>query len=613
MNSMKHTWTGIALLLPFAVILSLNAGHYLPFLSDDSLISLRYADRLLNGHGLTWTDGRPVEGYSNLLWILLIALLGLIHVDLIDAARILGIAGMAAIMFSIPHYYLRRNDIAATRLPIAISLLFLSLAAPIAVWAVGGLEQPLYGALIAVSIVQVNRVVDSRGANTRNIIYLSFVLGLLCITRPDGPVFVPAAALSVIYVGRHHGGNRLIKNLLPVVIVPLVFYAGQTLFRLYYYGELVPNTALVKITPSYHHLVGGLEYLIGGLTALFPFSLMAAVSLLAILTSPDTRARGVYYLGILAIWSAYIVFIGGDIFPAYRHFIPIIVVIAFLLVEGFHAIKDRWLKFLPAGHHYLYAALWLLLFIPYGYIQFTDTQNQRAIHERWEWTGRDLGLILKDAFSAQQPLVAVTAAGCIPYWSKLPALDMLGLNDYYLPRHRPKDIGNGLLGHELGDGNYVLSRRPDIIVFNVGSGPHFRTGRELQHMQAFHQLYKPILIKISGHQLARVYINRYSERIGIRQYRSEIIVPGYLFNGKNTFAYPGMTGRLLAQVRSGRPVSVTFKAKTPQNWGVAIQSTHPEKIHYRLSQDKGLLSITLSSDSPEPVDIDKVVLGKRSG
>jgi hypothetical protein len=43
-----------------------HARHYLPFLADDALISLRYANRLLEGNGLTWTDGHPVEGYSNL-------------------------------------------------------------------------------------------------------------------------------------------------------------------------------------------------------------------------------------------------------------------------------------------------------------------------------------------------------------------------------------------------------------------------------------------------------------------------------------------------------------------------------------------------------------------
>ena len=60
-----------ALLLALAVAcLVMRARGMLPFIADDAFISLRYARRLLDGHGLTWTDGQPVEGYSNLLWVL---------------------------------------------------------------------------------------------------------------------------------------------------------------------------------------------------------------------------------------------------------------------------------------------------------------------------------------------------------------------------------------------------------------------------------------------------------------------------------------------------------------------------------------------------------------
>ena len=64
-----------------------HARHYLPFLADDALISLRYANRLLEGNGLTWTDGHPVEGYSNLSWTLLVALLGALGMDLGQPSR----------------------------------------------------------------------------------------------------------------------------------------------------------------------------------------------------------------------------------------------------------------------------------------------------------------------------------------------------------------------------------------------------------------------------------------------------------------------------------------------------------------------------------------------
>lgn len=48
--------------------------HLLPFAIDDALISYRYSDRLLRGRGLTWNDGEFVEGYSNLLWVLIVLL-----------------------------------------------------------------------------------------------------------------------------------------------------------------------------------------------------------------------------------------------------------------------------------------------------------------------------------------------------------------------------------------------------------------------------------------------------------------------------------------------------------------------------------------------------------
>jgi arabinofuranosyltransferase len=78
------------------MVLLAHANRYLAFHSDDTLISLRYAERLLDGQGLTWTAGERVEGYSNLLWILLIAGLGALGVDLLDASRVLGVACLAA-------------------------------------------------------------------------------------------------------------------------------------------------------------------------------------------------------------------------------------------------------------------------------------------------------------------------------------------------------------------------------------------------------------------------------------------------------------------------------------------------------------------------------------
>ena len=65
------------------------------------MISLRYADRLQQGRGLTWTDGERVEGYSNLLWVLMTAGLGWLGLDLVLATRLLGVAGQLALLFAV--------------------------------------------------------------------------------------------------------------------------------------------------------------------------------------------------------------------------------------------------------------------------------------------------------------------------------------------------------------------------------------------------------------------------------------------------------------------------------------------------------------------------------
>ena len=76
-SNQKTLLIPIIIFLVLIALLWAHASFYLPFISDDALISMRYSQRLIEGRGLTWTDGsQPVEGYSNLLWVLLTALLG---------------------------------------------------------------------------------------------------------------------------------------------------------------------------------------------------------------------------------------------------------------------------------------------------------------------------------------------------------------------------------------------------------------------------------------------------------------------------------------------------------------------------------------------------------
>ena len=61
---------GIAAVILLAFVHNASQYH---FLGDDAFISFRYAQNLVEGHGLVWNPGEAVEGYTNFLWVLLMA------------------------------------------------------------------------------------------------------------------------------------------------------------------------------------------------------------------------------------------------------------------------------------------------------------------------------------------------------------------------------------------------------------------------------------------------------------------------------------------------------------------------------------------------------------
>ena len=66
-------------------------------LVDDAMISMRYAQHLAQGHGLTWNIGEaPVEGFTNLGWTLY---MGFLHLFPIPASKI----SLAVMLTSVGH------------------------------------------------------------------------------------------------------------------------------------------------------------------------------------------------------------------------------------------------------------------------------------------------------------------------------------------------------------------------------------------------------------------------------------------------------------------------------------------------------------------------------
>jgi hypothetical protein len=563
----------VLLLVAAAVVFVLRAQAQLPFIADDAFISLRYARRLLDGHGLTWTDGPRVEGYSNLLWVLGCALLGWLGVDLVTAARGLGLAATVATLAVLAWSTRRQRWLVCL-----LALAAFALPGPVAVWAIGGLEQPLLALCIALGLALAFSLLPAKDGtpSTPRPVLAGVCFGLAALCRPDGLLFGLSVAAVVLFAERPNAARARLAIRFAAPMVGMVL--AQLGFRLLYYGDFVPNTGRAKLAISPAHIVAGWSHVAQGLSAHRSVFGVAAAGA-AVAWRHGNRHR-VTLIGVLiVVWLGYVALVGGDIFPAWRHFLPALLMCAFLVAEGAAAALARGAR-----------AQWVVVVVAVNslLLGFFDSQQDYRLAlaraERWEWHGEVVGRFLARAFGAQAPLVAVDSAGCVPYFSGLPSLDMLGLNDSYLGHHPPVDFGETTwLGHELGNGPYVLSQKPDLVLFclpNGGEKPCFRSGREMVQLDEFSAHYQ--LVGFEGETPYRVraqlWVRRDSDKIGIRTSAAHVTIPGYLVGDADSTSRLDAEGRVTTEIAPESKLVVSVPATPPGRWTVTVDADEKDAL-----------------------------------
>jgi hypothetical protein len=567
----------VAVNVCLAVALALALAYswtFLPFVADDSLISYRYSERLVHGLGLTWTDGEHVEGYSNLLWVLLVGAGGLVTSDLIVVGWVLGLlANIATLLAMAWTFGWRRN---ASPLPMLGGLLTLALSKSFAIWGVGGMETALFAALLAWGLAMAYRTPLGPWSG----LYPALPLSLLAITRPDGILFAGSIAVGMIV--RDGWQRAVIRRAVAVVAMPFAFLMAQLGFRLYYYGALVPNTANAKLVFTVDRIWGGLVY-VGQGALINSVPLLVVIGAIAMLW----RARRWQVLRQISIflipavvWLAYVTMIGGDIFRHQRHWLPALVCLAFSLsglLEAYPVTRPFRLVAGVAVAALLHLSL-QIAHVAADSVPFKGRQRYPLPSLTWiereEWQCIKGGRALRDAFGSQQPLLAVTAAGCLPYTTGMPSLDMLGLTDSYIAHHRPADMGEGPLAHELGDGAYVLSRKPDLVEFCGPTGriaPCFRGERELADTAVFQRDYRPIFFRVGGAELV-LWVRIESGPLGIVRTADSVRIPGYLLATTPNARVVLDTGKQPVTALDAGEAVIDRVYLPPGNWDVSLEA-----------------------------------------
>ncbi len=458
-------------LLLLGALLVAHALHF-DYAPDDAFITFRYVDNMLAGQGLVYNPGERVEGYTNFLWAMLIALPGALGADLVAAARVLGV--LSAIATIVLVTLLARVMIAgddaggASRLAVLFPAALLVANGSFAMWAGSGMETPLFTLLLTAATLT---YVGVKGRARMHV--TGVLLALLVMTRPDGIVFLAAflahrgiRALRGEAPARRRAVTDAGRLLLAFAVVYLPYFA----WRYTYYGYLLPNTFYAKVGGGSAAALRGLGYVWDAARSYGVVLPLAAVGFVVArlgrgrreTATPSTRGGFLDLLGLQVLACvAFVVYVGGDQLVMHRFFVPAWPPLYLLSLAGLWAVLRRFRGATPRG---AVAAASVAALAITAIPSFAGSEHER-VFEVERPADRDRAIVgrwLADHL-APGASIALIPAGIIPYYSGLPTIDMLGLNDEHIAHVEIEGFGSGTAGHEKHDSAYVLSRRPDLI------------------------------------------------------------------------------------------------------------------------------------------------------
>ena len=436
---------------------------YHRFMQDDAFISFRYAENLLRGYGLVWNPGERVEGYSNFLWTLMIAGGMYFGFDPVPWSQLLG---LVSFMFSLWLTFRIAWSCFGSRFIACMTVFLLGWNFTFHSFATGGLETQFQTFLFLAMIYGFVRMKNGEEPTGRWLLFFSLASACAIMTRLDSLIisglFGGYLAFQILRLEKDK--RRRHFHLFVLILPQIGVLVPWIVWKQWYYGGILPNPFYLKTVSAFSgYFLHGLRYIVLFLIS-YGWIPICVVGLIAI--RRWLRENNTFFLissvGIL-LWVCYIISVGGD-FMEFRMLVPIMPLM-FLLVS--------WTVFVYFRSVVLQLVFIVLLLAGSVYHErsFTYDKNdgiepisQLQGHltgdlEDWIGIGRMLDSLFADNRSVR---IATTAAGVIPFYSKLPTIDMLGVND-------PWTIRNGIpvssmVGHQVvAPLSYLLRKRVNLV------------------------------------------------------------------------------------------------------------------------------------------------------
>lgn len=423
---------------------------------DDAYISYRYGVNLAENGELTWNVGDiPIEGYTGILLPLLAALCKVLGLEIVMTIKLLGVLVFVFTILLIRSSMMRLG----VRPWIQAGICLLYVVSPIVyVHALSGLETSIYIFLIlSVTWMHIRLICD--GINGyKSILYALMVL-LLALTRPEGVLF---ALLSVFFLLWQHLKARKGKYLQFVLAVGILFVVPAVIYfvwRLEYYGYLLPNSFSAKrssawVNPESVKAFGRFV----AYYAVIPFSIGLGLALLGIdRIQAERKAKLHYFNGaafrsFLGLSTAFtliclLVYFRSELFMNYasRFFIPflplILITTGGMLEVAWDTFQDSRASH-PLRHRYTIVLIGGLLLLQLG-IQTFKWRSEYAFLNYYqaivEEEYKPAAAYLKAALPSDATIITYMDAGAIPFYTGFRTIDFGRLNDLFLARELPEE------------------------------------------------------------------------------------------------------------------------------------------------------------------------------
>ena len=483
---------------------------------DDAYINYRYARNLSDGTGLVYNPGEQVEGYSSLLYTLgLAAFLG--PSQPLDSAYPVSVALNIVFMTIAFVLFYRLVWIRTPGLSSAASALLFSLCVPLLAWVGSGMETAMVLMLqIGLwSSVELNIRRESLG----EMVILGVSTALLCAATADGFI-LPLVAVVYLLLG---GKGRAAAVAGVAGAVSTTSLLG---WRLWHFGYPFPNAFYLKLQGSFFDHAGH------GLTSLWQVAMDQRLLLFMGLVVAHgvvvwVRAKGqrgsiaarvpfpLVAMGALLLdWLIF-----GSFGEAASGSLVLLFPLGIFAFIEIARISVRRRTVLAVGATLLAVAQMSVLLTDARF-EFTPAEGK---YDRWMKLGQFLGKKYKGS------TLATEFPGKLAYYSGMYTIDLSGKTDKHLAHLEDSPYSPGCV--KL-DPDYVMSRKPDVMVASISGGRDMGGGlyRELYERAGYRVRYLTSVAALSriwifeirgleGESLGRKWLDAYTvavvERLGL--------------------------------------------------------------------------------------------------